>query len=729
MASLQIAIMSVPPKHKPKCPNFSSGPCAKRPGYTPGVALADTPWGRSHRAPIGLSKINETMAMTKEILKLPKDYLVAMVPASDTGAVEMMMWQLLGPRGVTVCHWESFGGGWYGDAKSQLKIPKLRNLNAPFGSLPDLKSIDWNDDVIFTWNGTTSGVKVPNADWIPADRQGLSICDATSAAFAMDIDWSKIDVLTYSWQKCLGGEGAHGMLIISPRTIARLESFKPTIPIPKIFRLTKGDGKLDKSIFNGSVINTPSMACFEDYLDALKWAKSVGGLDGLIARSMRNFAVLQKFCAENPWMEFLAKDPATCSHTSVCLVIKDLDKAQVGTMLKMLDRNGVAYDIASYRDAPPGLRIWCGPTVETSDLEALMPWLKYVHDAVKAGSIKKMKIIVTDGLAAGAIKQLTGAGHEVVKKKLSKEELAAGALAEWDAIIIRSATTVSAAVIQAAASKPGSKLRLVARAGVGVDNVDLKAASAAGIMVVNSPLSATNSVVELALAHLLSQARKITLADRGLREGKWLKNECVGHELAGKNLGFIGFGRIGQGLGRVAKALGMNIHVYDPFLPQAVIDQMGATRHASVPDVFRACTHITIHAFLSPETKHMVNFNMIKLMPGVAPDGTKCGNHIVNCGRGGIIDEVGAAEALKAGVLTSLALDVFEKEPCGKSPLMDSDAFQGSPHVGASTIEAQNRVGAEIAGAVIAALDGSPPMGNLVNKDVQPKFASAKARM
>jgi len=720
--------MSGPPATKPKCPNFSSGPCAKRPGYTPGVALAGTPWGRSHRAPVGLNKIKESMALTREILKVPKDYHVAMVPASDTGAVEMMMWQLLGPRGVTVCHWESFGGGWYGDAKNQLKIPKLRNLTAPFGSLPDLNSVDWNDDVIFTWNGTTSGVRVPNADWIPADRQGLSICDATSAAFAMDIDWSKIDVLTFSWQKCLAEKGAHGMLVISPRTVQRLESYKPTIPIPKIFRLTKG-GKLDKGIFNGSVINTPSMACFEDYLDALKWAKACGGLDGLIARSMRNFAVIQKFVRENSWMEFLAKDPNTISNTSVCLVIKDLDKPQVKTLVSMLDRNQVAYDIGSYRDAPAGLRIWCGPTVESSDLEALMPWVAYVHDQVKAGSIKKMRIIVTDGLAAGAIKQLQGAGHEVVKKKLSKEELAAGALAEWDAIIIRSATKVTAAVIQATASKPGSKLRLVARAGVGVDNVDLKAASAAGIMVVNSPLSATNSVVELALAHLLSQARKITQADRGLRDGKWLKNECVGHELAGKNLGFIGFGRIGQGLGRVAKALGMNIHVYDPFLPQAVIDQFGATRHASVPDVFRACTHITIHAFLSPETKHMVNFDMIKLMPGVAPDGTKCGNHIVNCGRGGIIDEIGAAEALKAGVLSSLALDVFEKEPCGKTPLMDSPSFQGSPHVGASTIEAQNRVGAEIAGAVIAALDGSPPMGNLVNKGVQPKFSSAKARM
>lgn len=367
--------------------------------------------------------------------------------------------------------------------------------------------------------------------------------------------------------------------------------------------------------------------------------------------------------------------------------------------------------------------------METSDLEALMKWVKYAHDQVKSGAIKKMKIIVTDGLAASALKQLSGAGHEVVKKKLTVEELKDGALAEYDCIIIRSATKLTAAVIQASASKPGSKLRVIARAGVGVDNVDLKAASQAGVMVVNSPLSATNSVVELALAHLLAQARKLCLADRGIRAGKWLKDACVGHELAGKNLGFIGFGRIGQGLGRVAKAIGMNIHVYDPFLPQSVIDQFGATRHSSVPDVFRACTHITIHAFLSPQTKNMVNLEMMKLMPGVAPDGTKCGNHIVNCGRGGIIDEVGAAEALKLGVLTSLALDVFDVEPVGKSPLLESDGFQGSPHVGASTIEAQNRVGAEIAGAVLAALDGSPPAGNLVNKDVQPKFAAAKAKM
>jgi D-3-phosphoglycerate dehydrogenase len=356
-------------------------------------------------------------------------------------------------------------------------------------------------------------------------------------------------------------------------------------------------------------------------------------------------------------------------------------------------------------------------------------WIEYAHGKIKAGAVKKMKIIVTDGLAAGAIKTLQQAGHEVVKKKLTKEELAAGALAEWDAIIIRSATKITAGVLQATAAKAGSKLRLVARAGVGVDNVDLKAASAAGVMVVNSPLSATNSVVELALAHLLSQARQIPRADRTLRDGKWLKAELTGHELAGKNLGFIGFGRIGQGLGRVAKALGMNVHVYDPFLPQTVIDAFGATRHATVEDVFRACTHITIHAFLSDKTKHMVNEQMIALMPGVAPDGTKCGNHIVNCGRGGIIDEIGAAAALKSGKLTSLALDVFEKEPCGMSPLFESQAFQGSPHVGASTIEAQNRVGAEIAGAVLAALDGAPPPGNLVNKDVQPKFAPPKARM
>lgn len=717
--------MSAPPP-KPACPNFSSGPCAKRPGFNPGVAYADAPFGRSHRAAIGKNKIKESMRLTKEILKIPKDYLVAMVPASDTGAVEMMMWQLLGPRGVTVCHWESFGSGWFTDAEKQLKLPKLRNLKAPFGELPDLKSIDWNDDVVFTWNGTTSGVKVPNGDWIPDNRGGLSICDATSAAFAMDIPWSKIDVLTYSWQKCLGGEGAHGMLVISPRTVQRLESYKPAWPLPKIFRLTKG-GKLDKAIFEGDVINTPSMACFEDYLDALKWAKGCGGLDGLIQRSMRNFNVVKSFVEKNPWIQFLAKDPATTSNTSVCLVINDLSKDQVKTMLSLLERNKVAYDIGAYRDAPAGLRIWCGPTVETADVNALMQWVDYAHTKIKNGDVKKMRIIITDGLADGAVKALSSAGHEVVKKKLSKEELAAGALAEWDAIIIRSATKLTAAIIKATAEKAGSKLRLIARAGVGVDNVDLKAASAAGVMVVNSPLSATNSVVELALGHLLAQARQITRADRTLRDGKWLKNELVGHELAGKNLGFIGFGRIGQALGRVALALGMNIHVYDPFLPDSVLANFNATRHATVQDVFRACTHITIHAFLSPQTRHMVNTEMIGLMPGVAPDGTKCGNHIVNCGRGGIIDEEAAAAALKSGKLNSLALDVFEVEPCGKSPLFESDRFQASPHIGASTIEAQNRVGAEIAGAVIAALDGSPPAGNLVNKDVQPKFGPPRA--
>lgn len=269
----------------------------------------------------------------------------------------------------------------------------------------------------------------------------------------------------------------------------------------------------------------------------------------------------------------------------------------------------------------------------------------------------------------------------------------------------------------------------MARAGVGVDNVDLDAATAAGIMVVNSPLSATNSVVELALAHLLSQARMIARADRTIRDGKWLKNELVGHELAGKNLGFIGFGRIGQALGRVAKALGMSIHVYDPFLPDSVVQGFGATRHATPLDVFRACTHITIHAFLSPQTKNMVNADLIGAMPGVAPDGTKCGNHIVNCGRGGIVDEASAAAALKSGQLKSLALDVFETEPVGKSPLLECESFQGTPHIGASTIEAQNRVGAEIAEAVVAALDGSAPGGNLVNKAVHPKFAPPKAKM
>ncbi len=372
------------PDVRPANPNFSSGPCTKRPGWSP-EALAQAPLGRSHRAKIGKERLSRAIDLTREVLQVPQDYRIGIVPASDTGAVEMALWSLLGSRGVDLLAWESFGAGWVTDVVKQLKLEDARTFDAPYGKLPDLSAVDFDRDVVFTWNGTTSGVRVPNADFIPADREGLTICDATSAAFAQRLDFSKLDVVTFSWQKVLGGEGGHGVLILSPRAVERLESWSPDRPLPKIFRLTKG-GKLIEGIFRGETINTPSMLCVEDYLDALKWAKSLGGLDALIARADANAATIDRFVEQSDWLDHLAVDPTTRSNTSVCLSINDpritaLDATDQAAFAKAvaasLDRAGVAYDIGAYRDAPPGLRIWCGATVEISDLEALMPWLDW----------------------------------------------------------------------------------------------------------------------------------------------------------------------------------------------------------------------------------------------------------------------------------------------------------------------------------------------------------------
>jgi phosphoserine aminotransferase len=372
------------PGLRPANPRFSSGPCAKRPGWSLD-ALVGAALGRSHRAKIGKTKLQQAIDLTREVLKVPDTHRIGIVPASDTGAVEMAMWSLLGARGVDMVSWESFGAGWVTDAVKQLKLTDLRRIEADYGHLPDLSSIDFDRDVVFTWNGTTSGVRVPNADFIPADRKGLTICDATSAAFAQALDYDKLDVVTFSWQKVLGGEAAHGMIILSPRAVERLESYTPAWPMPKIFRMTKG-GKLIEGIFKGETINTPSMLAVEDYLDALNWAKSVGGLDGLIARADANFAVIDAFVEKSPWLENLAVDPATRSNTSVCLTIADPDvtaldadaqAAFAKALVTTLDKEGVAFDIGHYRDAPAGLRIWAGATVETSDLEALMPWLDW----------------------------------------------------------------------------------------------------------------------------------------------------------------------------------------------------------------------------------------------------------------------------------------------------------------------------------------------------------------
>jgi phosphoserine aminotransferase len=378
------------PGLRPANPNFSSGPCAKRPGWSV-EALTKAALGRSHRAKIGKVKLEQAIELTREILRVPADYRIGIVPASDTGAVEMALWSLLGERGVDMVAWESFGSGWVTDVVKQLKLADVRKFEAGYGELPDLAKIDFDRDVVFTWNGTTSGVRVPNGDFIPASRKGLTICDATSAAFAQKLDFEKLDVVTFSWQKVLGGEGAHGMLILSPRAVERLETYKPAWPLPKIFRLTSG-GKLIEGIFKGETINTPSMLCVEDYLDALHWAKSIGGLEALIARADANAAVLDRFIAQSSWLGHLAVQPATRSNTSVCLsftdpVVAALDAdgqaAFAKGLVSALDKEGVAYDIGAYRDAPPGLRIWCGATVETSDLEVLLPWLDWAFAAQK----------------------------------------------------------------------------------------------------------------------------------------------------------------------------------------------------------------------------------------------------------------------------------------------------------------------------------------------------------
>jgi phosphoserine aminotransferase len=375
------------PDVRPDCPNFSSGPCAKRPGWSPD-ALSDALVGRSHRSGPGKKKLAELIDRTRDVLGIPKGYRIGIVPASDTGAVEMAMWSMLGPRGVDMLAWESFGAGWVTDVVKQLKLDDCRVIEADYGHLPDLSKVGADRDIVFTWNGTTSGVRVPDGDWIADDRDGLTICDATSAAFAMPLPWDKLDVVTWSWQKVLGGEGAHGMLVLSPRAVERLESYTPPHPLPQLFRMTKG-GALNEGIWKGETINTPSMLAVEDCLDALKWAESLGGLDALIARSQGNLAAVEDWVEARDWVEFLALDPGTRSSTSICLTLSDACPLQGAArdsapkaMAKMLDDEGVAYDINGYRDAPPGLRLWGGATVERSDMEALMPWIDWAYEQI-----------------------------------------------------------------------------------------------------------------------------------------------------------------------------------------------------------------------------------------------------------------------------------------------------------------------------------------------------------
>jgi len=382
--------MSAKPTLRPINPMFSSGPCSKRPGWSTD-ALESALLGRSHRSAPGKAKLAEVIDLSKAMLDMPDDWRVAIVPASDTGAVEMALWSLVGPRGVDALVWESFGKTWATDLKTQLKLDDLRVLEAPYGEIPDLAAVDWTRDVVFCWNGTTSGVCAPNGDWIAADREGLAICDATSAAFAMDLPWDKLDVATWSWQKAMGGEAAHGMLALSPRAVERLESYTPAWPLPKVFRMTKG-GKLIEGLFRGETLNTPSLLCVEDALDALRWIERIGGREATVARSRESLKIVRDWVAATPWVEFLSKREDTCSSTSICLAFSDPDlkalpESELRAFSKSLETRlqgeGVAYDINNHRDAPPSLRIWGGTTVEPEDIAALLPWLDWAYQEAK----------------------------------------------------------------------------------------------------------------------------------------------------------------------------------------------------------------------------------------------------------------------------------------------------------------------------------------------------------
>ena len=571
------------PAAKPACPNFSSGPCAKRPGWT-ADALKDATVGRSHRSALGKARLEQSIDLTHEVLGLPKDYLVGVVPASDTGAMEMIMWSMLGERPVDICHWESFGKGWYDDAVKELKLSNVTEITSPkYGELPDLSKTNPKHDIIFTYNGTTSGVKVPNTDWISDSREGLTICDATSAIFGMDMgDWNKLDVITYSWQKVLGGEGGHGMIILSPRAVARLESFKPPRALPKIFRLTKStkEGtKINAGIFRGETINTPSMICVEDYIDALKWAKSIGGLPALLKRSLDNFAVMAKFVESRPWIHFLCPDEAVRSNTSVCFTL-DLPAEALKKMQKVLEQEEVAYDIGAYRDAPAGLRIWCGSTVETKDLELLTHWLDWTYGQVKpapqgplAGERRTVLLATEKAFAADAVKKIQAetdaAGYTLKKLEnyKSKEELLE-AVQGVDAMIIRS-DIVDAAVIEKA---PG--LKIVVRAGAGYDNIDLPSCHKAEVVAMNTPGQNANAVAELVFGMMLTSARNNY-------------DGSSGFELTGRSMAFYGFGAVARAVHKIAKGFNMQTFAYDPFLHPAQITEMGATPVTSVADLFK----------------------------------------------------------------------------------------------------------------------------------------------
>ena len=614
------------PSVRPRVPHFSSGPCAKRPGWT-SRALSGALLGRSHRSKPGKAKLKRSIDLTREVLRVPADYRIGIVPASDTGAVEMALWSLLGPRPVTMLAWESFGEGWVSDVAKELKLKDVTLMRAPYGELPDLGKVDPASDIVFTWNGTTSGVRVPNADWIKADRTGLTICDATSAAFAQPLDWPKLDVVTFSWQKALGGEAAHGMLILSPRAVARLESYTPPWPLPKIFRMTKG-GKLNEAIFEGETINTPSMLCLEDYLDALEWAKAAGGLPALEARADANTKVIADWVARTGWIDFLAREPSQRSNTSVCLKVvdpaiirlsADTQAAFVKGIAAALDKEGVAHDIDAYRDAPSGLRIWCGSTAERSDIEALTLWLDWAYVKAKAALAKAQrnnmapKVLISDALSPAAVAIFKDRGIEVdFQPNLGKDkDKLAETISGFDGLAIRSATKVTAKMLEKAKS-----LKVIGRAGIGVDNVDIPAATARGIIVMNTPFGNSITTAEHAITLMLSLARQIPEADASTRAGKWEKNKFLGVEIYNKTLGIIGCGNIGSIVADRAIGLKMKVIAYDPYLSAERAMQLGVEK-VELDELWRRADVVTLHTPLTDNTRNIINAKTVALMKKV----------------------------------------------------------------------------------------------------------------
>jgi len=516
------------------------------------------------------------------------------VPASDTGAVEMALWSLLGARPVDMLTWESFGEGWVTDVAKQLKLKGARVLKAPYGQIADLKAVDWTHDVVFTWNGTTSGVKVPNGDWIAADREGLAICDATSAVFAMDLPWQKLDVVTWSWQKVMGGEGAHGMLVLSPRAIQRLESYTPAWPMPKIFRLTSG-GKFSEAIFKGDTINTPSLLCVEDAIDGLRWGESVGGLKGLMARSVANLGVLEKFVAARPWAAFLAADKAIRSNTSVCLVIEapwftglaaDKQAAAAKKMADLLETEKAGYDVGSYRDAPSVCASGAAPRWRRATSRRCCPGWTGLMARSSANSAKRRpeeRLTWRSPRYSSPMSCLpvpsrfspSAAATSISKPGLKPAELRA-IIGNYEGLAIRSATKVTAEVLAEA-----KKLKVVGRAGIGVDNVDIKAATAHGVVVMNTPFGNAITTAEHAIALMFAVARQVPDANTSTQAGKWEKNRFMGVELSFKTLGLIGCGNIGSIVAERALGLKMRVLAYDPFLSDQRAAELGVEKARS----------------------------------------------------------------------------------------------------------------------------------------------------